>query len=157
MDSAMLQKGDLVGVLTLEMEFAMSLGNGVKISKRNPQIVKYGYTQGFLFRRKNGSPAKMGDFDEPLIERLVWIQENMQGFIPMHIDMWDFVGCRRSTRKGATTEAFNMEVDASWIDANKGWRKVERAESKMPSMSMRQLYTEMLQNLKHELNFSLAI
>jgi hypothetical protein len=33
----MLQKGALVGVLTLEMEFAMSLGNGAKISKRNRQ------------------------------------------------------------------------------------------------------------------------
>jgi hypothetical protein len=36
--------------------------------------VKCRHAQGFLFRRKNGSPAKMGDFDEPLIERLVWIQ-----------------------------------------------------------------------------------
>jgi hypothetical protein len=67
----------------------------------------------------------MGDFDEPLIERLVWIQENMQGLIPMSIDLWDVVGCRISTRRGATTEALNMEVDASWTDVNNGWRKVE--------------------------------
>jgi hypothetical protein len=37
MDSAMLQKGVLAGVLTSEMEFAMSLGNGAKISKNNLQ------------------------------------------------------------------------------------------------------------------------
>jgi hypothetical protein len=115
--------------------------------------VKFGHTQGFLFRRKNISPAKMGDFDEPLIERLVWIQENTQGLIPMTIDFWDVVGCRRSMRRGATTEALNMEVGASWIDANNGWRKVEQAKGKMPSMSMRQLYTDMLQNLKNELKF----
>jgi hypothetical protein len=42
-----------------------------------------------------------------------------------------------------------MEVEASSIDANNGWRKFERAKGKMPSMAMRQLYTEMLQNLKH--------
>jgi hypothetical protein len=80
--------------------------------------VKCGHTQGFLFRRKNGSPAKMGDFDEPLIERLVWIQENTQGLIPMSVDLWDVVGCRILMRRGATTEALNMEVDASCIDDN---------------------------------------
>jgi hypothetical protein len=95
--------------------------------------VKYGHTQGFLFRRKNGSLAKMGDFDEPLSERLVWIQENTQGLIPMKIDLWDVAGCRRSTRRGSTTEALNIEVDASWIDANNGWRKVEREKGKMPN------------------------
>jgi hypothetical protein len=136
-------------------------GSGLKIREWMRRLlelkVKCGHTQGFLFRRKNGSPAKMGKFDEPLIERLVWIQENTQGLIPMSIDFWDVVGCRRSMRRWATTEALNMEIDASWIDDNNDWRKVEQAKGKMPSMSMRQLYTEMLQNLKHELKFSLAI
>jgi hypothetical protein len=47
--------------------------------------VRSGQTQGFLFRRKNGSPAKLADFDEPLIERLVWIQENTEGLIPLTV------------------------------------------------------------------------
>jgi hypothetical protein len=100
----------------------------------------------------------LADFDEPLIERLVWIQENTEGLIPMTVDLWEVVGCRRSMKRRETTEALNMEVKASWIDANNGWRKFEREKGKMPpSMAMRQLYTEMLQNLKDELNFSLAI
>jgi hypothetical protein len=37
MDSVMLQKGFFDGVLTSEMEFAVSLGNGAKISKINLQ------------------------------------------------------------------------------------------------------------------------
>jgi hypothetical protein len=53
-------------------------GSGIKIRECMRRLlelkVKYRHTQGFLFRRKNGSPAKMGDFDEPLIDRLVWIQ-----------------------------------------------------------------------------------
>jgi hypothetical protein len=136
-------------------------GSGIQIREWMRRLlelkVKCGHIQGFLFRRKNRSPAKMGEFDEPLIERLVWIQENTQGLIPMSVDLWDVVGCQRSMRRGATTEALNMEVYASCIDANNCWRKVERAKWKRPSMSMRQLYTEMLQNLKHELKFSLAI
>jgi hypothetical protein len=54
-----------------------------------------------LFRRKDGSPAILADFDEPLIDRLVWIQENMEGLIPMTVDLWEVVGCGRSMRKGA--------------------------------------------------------
>jgi hypothetical protein len=106
-------------------------GSGIKIREWTRRLlelkVKCGHTQGFLFRSKNGSPAKKGDFDEPLIERLVWIQENTQGLIPMTIDLWDVVGFKISMRRGATTKALNMEVDASCIDANNGWRKVERA------------------------------
>jgi hypothetical protein len=55
--------------------------------------VRSGQTQGFLYRRKNGSPAKLADFYEPLIERLGWIQENTEGLIPMTIDLWEVVGC----------------------------------------------------------------
>jgi hypothetical protein len=132
-------------------------GYGIKISEWMRRLielkVRCGNTQGLLFRRKNGSPSKVGEFDDPLIEQLVWIQDNTQGLISMSIDLWDVVGCRRSMRREATTEALNMDVDASWIDANNGWRKVERAKGKMPSMSMRQIYTEMLQNLNHELKF----
>jgi hypothetical protein len=87
-------------------------GSGIKIREWMRRLlklkVKCGHTQGFLFRLKNGSPEKMGDFDDPLIERLVWIKENTQGLIPMSIYLWDVVGCRRSTRRGATTEALNM-------------------------------------------------
>jgi hypothetical protein len=118
--------------------------------------VRSGQTQCFYFE-KNGSRAKLEDFDEPLIERLVSIQENTEGLIPMIIVLWEVVGYQRSMRRGATAEALNMEVDASWIDANNGWRKFERAKGKMPSISMRKLYTEMLQNLKYELKFSLEI
>jgi hypothetical protein len=47
----------------------------------------------------------------------------MQVLIPMTIDLWDVVGCRMSMKRGVTTEALDMEVDASWIDANNGCEK----------------------------------
>jgi hypothetical protein len=62
----------------------------------------------------------LADFDESLIERLVWIQENKEGLIPMTVELCEVVGCRISMRRGVTKEALNMEVDASWIDANNG-------------------------------------
>jgi hypothetical protein len=65
--------------------------------------VRSGQTQGLLFRREKGSPAKTGDFDEPLIERLVWIQDKAHGLIPMTIGIWEVVGSIRSMRRGKTT------------------------------------------------------
>jgi hypothetical protein len=75
--------------------------------------VRSGQTQGLLFWRKNGSPTKMGYFNEPLIERLVWIQDNTHGLIPMTINLWWVVVCRRSMRQGATTAAYTETQSVS--------------------------------------------
>jgi hypothetical protein len=99
----------------------------------------------------------MGDFDEPLIERLVWIQENTQGLIPTTIDLWEVVGRRRPMRRWGTTNTLHTEVYTCWINANNGWRNFDRAKGKIPSISMRELYSEMLQHLMHELKFLLSI
>jgi hypothetical protein len=60
-------------------------------------------------------------------------------------------------RRGAITEALNAGIDGPSIDANNGWRKVESAKGKMPRFSMRQRYTQIFQDLKHKLFFSLGI
>jgi hypothetical protein len=60
-------------------------------------------------------------------------------------------------RRGATTEALNADIDAPTIDANNGWQKVESAKGKMPRFSMRQRYTQVFQDLRHQLRFSLDI
>jgi hypothetical protein len=64
---------------------------------------------------------------------------------------------RRSMRRGATTEALNAGIDGPTIDANNDWRKVEAAKGKMPRYSMHQRYTQVFQDLKHQLMFSLGI
>jgi hypothetical protein len=60
-------------------------------------------------------------------------------------------------RRGATTEALNADIDGPTIDANNGWRKVEAAKGKMSRYWMRQRYTKVFQDLKHQLMFSLCI
>jgi hypothetical protein len=70
---------------------AAGTGSGLRIrdwARRLLELkVRSGQTQGFLFRRKKGSPVKM-----------VWIQENTQGLIHMTIDLWEVNGCRISMR-----------------------------------------------------------
>jgi hypothetical protein len=60
-------------------------------------------------------------------------------------------------RRGATTEALNAGIDGPTIDNTNGWRKVEAAKEKMPRYSMCQRYTQVFQDLKHQLMFSLGI
>jgi hypothetical protein len=80
-----------------------------------------GVISGFIFLRKDGKPARAADFEEALIERLEWIQQNTTGGSPVSIDLWAEFGVRRSMRRGATTEALNAGIDGPTIDANNGW------------------------------------
>jgi hypothetical protein len=136
-------------------------GSGIKIREWVGRLLRekeaVGLVSGFLFLKKEGTPAKAIDFEEALVERLEWIQQNTSGVIPLTVNLWEEFGVRRSMRRGATTEALNAGIDGPTIDANNGWRKVEAAKGKMPRYSMRQRYTQVFQDLKHQLMFSLGI
>jgi hypothetical protein len=116
-----------------------------------------GVISGFMFLRKDGKLARAADFEEALIERLEWTHKNTTGIITVTIDLWAEFGVRRSMRRGATMEALNAGIDGPTIDDNNGWRKIESAKGKNPRFSMRQRYTQIFQDLKHQLNFSLGI
>jgi hypothetical protein len=59
-----------------------------------------------MFLRKDGKTSRAADFEESLIERLEWIQQNTTGIISFTIDLWAEFGVMRLMRRGATTEAF---------------------------------------------------
>jgi hypothetical protein len=87
------------------------------------------------------------------VDKLEWIQQNTSRIIPLTIDLWEEFGVRRSIRIGATTEVLSAGIDGPTIDANNGWRKVEAEKGKMPRFSMRQKYTQVFQDLRHQLRF----
>jgi hypothetical protein len=116
-----------------------------------------GLVSGFLFLKREGTLSKAIDFEEALVERLEWIQQNTSGVIPLAVNLSEEFGVRMSMRRGATTEALNTGIDGPTIDANNGWRKVEAEKGKMPRYSMRQRYTQVFQDFKHQLMFYLGI
>jgi hypothetical protein len=77
-------------------------------------------TTGFMFLKKDGTPAKGIYFEEALVEKLEWIQQNTSGIIPLTINLWEEFGVRRSMRRRATTEALDAGIDGPTIDANNG-------------------------------------
>jgi hypothetical protein len=95
-----------------------------------------GISSGFMFRKKDGKLAKAAYFEEPLIVRLEWIQQNTEGIIPKSVNMWEIwraeIHEERPMRRGATTAALNAGLDGPTIDVNNGWRKLDTAKGKMP-------------------------
>jgi hypothetical protein len=83
-----------------------------------------GLTSGFMFKKKDGTPAKAIYFEESLVERLEWIQQNTTGIIPLTVNLWEDFGVRRSMRRAATTEALSAGIESPTIDADNGWRNV---------------------------------
>jgi hypothetical protein len=140
-------------------------GSGIRIrerTRRKPGERKVaGITTGFMFRRKDSKLAKAACFEDPLIGGLEWIQQciqkNTEGIIQNTVNLWEEFGVRISMRRWATTEALDAGFDGPTIDSNNGWRKVEVAKGKMPRYSMRQRCTQVLQDLRHQLLFSLVI
>jgi hypothetical protein len=89
-----------------------------------------GVISGFRFLRKDEKTAWAAYFEEALIERLEWIQQNTTGIIRVTIDLWTEFGVRRLMRRGETTGALNAGIDRPTNDANNGWRKVESAKER---------------------------
>jgi hypothetical protein len=83
-----------------------------------------------MFLKKDGTPAKAIYFEEALVEKLEWIQQNTSGIIPLTINLWEGFGVRKFMRRGATTESLKAGIDGPVIDANNGWRKMEAVKGK---------------------------
>jgi hypothetical protein len=151
----------LEGDKQLFLPVAAVTGSGIRIREWVGSLMlekeAVGLVSGFLFLKREGTPTKAIDFEEALVESLEWIQQNTSGVIPLTVNLWEEFGVRRSMRGGATTEALNAGIDGPTIDADNGWRQVEAAKGKMPIYSMRQRYTQVFQDLKHQLMFSLGI
>jgi hypothetical protein len=136
-------------------------GSGIRVREWVERLLlekaEVGLASGFMFLKKDRTPAKAIYFEEAFVERLEWIQQNTTGIIPLVVNLLGEFGVRRSMCRGVTMEALNAGIDGPTIDANNGLRKVDAAKGEMPRYVMRQRYTQVFQDLKHQLMFSLGI
>jgi hypothetical protein len=77
-----------------------------------------GLISGFMFLKKDLTPAKAIYFEEALVERLEWIQQNITRIIPLAVNLWEEYGARRSMRRGDTMEALNAGIDGPTVEDN---------------------------------------
>jgi hypothetical protein len=96
------------------LPIATDTGSGIKIQEWVGILLddkaSVGLTTAFIFLKRDGRPAKAIYFEEALLEKLEWIQQNTSGIIPLTINLWEEFGIRRSIRRGATTEVIRDQT-----------------------------------------------
>ncbi len=112
-----------------------------------------GSSCGYLFCRKTGKKASLGDYDPLFRDYLARTQRQHPKLFPNSVAIEDY-SLRRSLRRGATTESENNNVDTVAIELINRWRKKEAAKGAEAGLSMRQVYTQANRAVVAALRFS---
>ena len=117
-------------------------------------------------KHKEAGPA-FCDLEDFMISSTVLNKELHQALSNLQISRPDLItpnvvvteayNVYRSLRREATTRAREAKVPKDVIEVNNHWSKVERKSSRMPRMSMANLYTKIRQALATKLCFSKSL
>jgi len=117
-----------------------------------------GIRSGRVFRNQTtGSPAKQGEYEFPILSRLVEIQERGDGVIPITDDVFEAYGVRRSFRRGATSQARVVGVPQDVIEENNRWSAAEKGKGRATSSGMLMHYTDIRLAIGIVVKFSSAL
>jgi hypothetical protein len=116
-------------------------------------MVVEGCTVGYLFARRNGSKASLGDYDSLFRDYLTRLRTSNSAAFSKGVDIRDY-SLRRSPRRGAVTTAANNQVDETTTELIGRWRKKEKARGAEPGLPMRQVYTQVSAAVEALLRFS---
>ena len=99
-------------------------------------------SNGFVFQSSKGRQAKVGDYDDEFLERLVQVRARKSKLFDPGVNVVEVYSLRRLLRRGSTTQATNAGVPKETIEMNNRWRKLEAARGRRQGMSMMLHYTE---------------
>jgi len=116
-----------------------------------------GKRRGFAFSDAKGRPRRYSDYDAEFVERVKEVQDTRPNLFPHGVNISDSYSLRRSPRRGSTSEAQNRNVPTEIVEMNNRWRKVEKAGTRAPSMTMRQHYMEIELMLPTLIKYSLKL
>lgn len=117
------------------------------------RMILEGCKVGFLFARRNGAKASLGDYDPLFRDYLSRLRTKNPSLFSQGIDIRDY-SLRRSPRRGAVTTAANNKVDETTTELIGRWRKKEKAKGAEPGLPMRQVYTQVSSAVEALLRFS---
>ena len=81
-----------------------------------------GVDSGLMFRNSEGKKSSLAEMDVMLHDTLVKVQLRYPSIIPDSVRVQDEYSVYRSLRRGATTEARNVRIPDSIINASLRWR-----------------------------------
>ena len=99
-------------------------------------------TKGPLFQNESGKGMLISELDVLFHLVLLGVQRKFASVIPDHVNVEEAYSTFRSLRRGASSEAQNVKMDETVINANNRWRKRMRAKGMKPGMSMMEHYTD---------------
>ena len=103
---------------------------------------KRGISTGPLFANQKGKPMSISELDVHFHRILMEVQRTRASVIPDHVKIEEVYSTFRSLRRGATSEAQNVNMSDTVINANNRWRKQMRSKGMKPGMSMMEHYTD---------------
>jgi len=101
-----------------------------------------GKDQGPLFPNEKEKAMTISEMDVLFHALLNEVQKRNPAAIPDHIKVEESYSVSRSLRRGATSEAQNVDIPSDVINANNRWRKDFRSKGIRPSGSMLDHYSE---------------
>jgi hypothetical protein len=114
-----------------------------------------GKRSGRLFSRRLATP-KMHEFEDDFFTVLEKVQATTD-FIEEDVDVREEYGIGRSSRRGVTAHARNMDVAPALLNANNRWRKEANSSTGNPRLDMMDVYTTLEALLPTVLRFSRAL
>jgi hypothetical protein len=109
-------------------------------------LLRAGVSEGWAFRRGDGSPALASDYRTNIFTKLELIHQTT-GLIEEDVDVWEEYGIQRSGRRCFVTECLNLKIPQQVIESQCRWR-TERTKGKQgAARSMMQHYAD-VRNMK---------
>ena len=132
-----------------------NLKPGMWVERLVVTLREMGMRGGRLFSRRL-VPGKLLEFEEDFLKILERIQATTD-LIPNDMDVRDAFGISRSTRRGVTAHARNMDVKTELINAINRWRKESNSSTENPTMDMADVYTTLEALIPTVLRYSRAL
>ena len=99
-------------------------------------------TTGSMFANSEGKAMSIAEMDAYFIPTLLAVWQKCSHIIPDTFDVTEHYSVYRSLRRGATSEALNVQIPEAVINMNNKWQKEMCSKGSTVSMPMIQRYTD---------------
>ena len=120
------------------------------------RVERNGRCKGSLFLSSNGRLRRIKDLDPTFLEIIDRARFEQPDLINDKVETGDY-SLWRSGRRGANTEAINLQVPEDTMFLLGRWRRREAASGTEPGLPIRQVYTQVSHSLKGLLAYSQAL
>lgn len=120
------------------------------------RVVAQGRRTGPLFASDGGKIQRISDLDPIFVDLIDRVRAEFPGLISGKVESGDY-SLRRSGRRGAATEATNLQVPADTMHLLGRWRRKEAARGTEPGLPIRQAYTQVSHALPAMLAYTKAL